>query len=73
MYLSLTGFLAIGYGIFMAVNMLIAPQKSVKLLEMKKRLGETKAKIIYFFSYAILPVAFGLILIYRNFQFIPKK
>ena len=73
MYLSVVSLLAIGYGIFMGIRMLVAPQKLSKLEEMKKRFGGTKAKLIYFFSYTVLPVSFGIIMIYRIYQFVPKK
>jgi len=72
MYLSLFSIFAFIYGIVMGILLIAAPHKLTKYEYMKTRYGNTKGKIVFVFCYVALPILFGLILLYRNFQFVPK-
>jgi hypothetical protein len=62
------GVLCIGYGIYMAIVRSKSPEKLGKYEAMKKRFGETAGKIIHIVSYSVLPIIFGIIMIFRGVQ-----
>ncbi|GMO36038.1 MAG: hypothetical protein Ta2B_16140 [Termitinemataceae bacterium] len=60
------GVLCVGYGIYMAIIRSKSPEKLGKYEAMKKRFGDTPGKIIHIISYTVLPIIFGIVMIFRG-------
>lgn len=66
-YLTLTlGILAAGYGIFSCIMRFAKPSMFKKLEPMKEKWGEKAGNTIHFFSYVIVPVVIGILLIFAG-------
>ena len=57
------GALALVYGIFSAIMRVIKPAFFSKLKPMQEKLGNTMGNLIHSFSYIIVPLVFGIIMI----------
>ncbi len=62
------GLLGIVFGTVTLVLRFINPEKLGKLEAMKKIFGEKAGNIVHLVSYSLVPIAFGLVLIFDSFQ-----
>ncbi len=68
-YLTVTvGLAALGYSFYTLYIRIKAPYKYIKLIAMKKGLGNTPGALLHFFAYTMIPFIAGCSLIYRGWQ-----
>jgi len=61
------GILCIAYGIYMAIIRVKSPEKLGKYETMKNKFGDVTGKIIHIVSYTVLPILFGIAMIFKYF------
>ncbi|MDR2431545.1 MAG: hypothetical protein LBD99_04760 [Candidatus Margulisbacteria bacterium] len=61
----LAGLLFIIYGLFVGWWRALKPESLFKYAAMQKRWGRTRGRLLHTFTYTMLPVLFGLFLLWK--------